>query len=134
MSNKSGDCLCGKIRYEVKGEPIGSEYCHCGMCQTTAGAPVMAWVDYNVDQIKWLNHKPTEYQSSEHCFRGFCDKCGSSLSFRHDQYPKFYTLTINSLDDPNEVKPVQHIHVEDKVNWCVIEDDLPRYMRSKSDG
>jgi hypothetical protein len=39
-----GGCLCGVVRYRATAVPTKSSYCHCRMCQRSAGAPVMAWV------------------------------------------------------------------------------------------
>ena len=37
-----GGCLCGRIRYRVLHVPIDAGYCHCRLCQQSAGTPVQA--------------------------------------------------------------------------------------------
>ena len=39
-----GGCLCGAVRYRISAEPHHAGYCHCRMCQRSAGAPVVAWL------------------------------------------------------------------------------------------
>ena len=39
-----GGCLCGGVRYRISAEPHHASYCHCRMCQRSAGAPVVAWL------------------------------------------------------------------------------------------
>jgi hypothetical protein len=32
-----GTCLCGKVRYEIRGPPQLMYYCHCRMCRKATG-------------------------------------------------------------------------------------------------
>ena len=38
----TGACLCGSLRYAITAPPIDAGYCHCRLCQRSAGAPVLA--------------------------------------------------------------------------------------------
>jgi hypothetical protein len=89
-------------------------------------------MDFKKEQIRWVGEEPGEYASSEFIRRGFCPKCGASISYRSAQYPDYYTLSIASLDDPNLVKPNYHIHTDSQVNWLVIEDDCKRYAGERT--
>jgi len=126
-----GGCHCGYIRYEISGEPFDGDYCHCRDCQRTTGGPVAAWMDYARQQVRWVAAQPTEYASSETIRRGFCPKCGCSLSYRSTQYPDYLTLSIVSLDDPNLCRPNYHIYTDSQVGWMTIDDDCERYPRSR---
>ena len=33
----TGSCLCGQVRYEIRGTPQAMYYCHCGMCRKATG-------------------------------------------------------------------------------------------------
>jgi hypothetical protein len=122
-----GGCLCGALRYQISGTPFEAEYCHCRMCQKSAGAVFINWMDFRAKQLRWATGKPSEYQSSKNTWRGFCNQCGSSLSFRDTRYPEYISLTIASLDNPNLVKPTRHIYTDSQVEWLTIEDDCNRY-------
>ena len=128
-ANKEGGCLCGAVRYSVSGPPFAAEYCHCRMCQKSAGAMVVCWMDFLVEQLTWVLGGPTEFKSSESVRRGFCAECGSTLSFRDTRHPEYFTLAIASLDDPNRVKPTYHIYTESQVKWLNIEDDCKRFRQ-----
>jgi hypothetical protein len=39
----NASCYCGRVQYEVQGEPISSKLCHCRGCQMLHGAP-FEWV------------------------------------------------------------------------------------------
>ena len=127
-----GGCLCGAIRYRTSAMPFLAEYCHCRMCQKAAGAAFGNWMDFEADQVVWLKGRPDEYRSSERIYRGFCSDCGSSLTFRSAENPRYLTLTINSLDDPDLVVPNQHIYTASQVAWLDIRDDCVRYEAQRT--
>lgn len=122
-----GGCLCGTIRYVVSGSPFAAEHCHCRMCQKSAGAVVVSWMDLRTEQLIWTAGELSEYNSSEHVKRGFCARCGSTISYRDTRHPAYITLTIASLDDPNRVRPKRHIFTESQVEWLIIDDDCKRF-------
>ncbi len=124
-----GGCLCGAIRFSIAGPPFMTEYCHCSMCRRSTGGPVACWMDFRSEQLTWVRGEPKEYHSSEHARRGFCESCGSSISFRDTRYPQYATLTIVSLDNPALAPPKRHIYVEDQLPWFVVKDDCVRFPR-----
>ena len=38
MSDYTGGCLCGAVRYKVTGEPVRVANCHCNDCRKVTGA------------------------------------------------------------------------------------------------
>ncbi|WOH35942.1 GFA family protein [Thalassotalea fonticola] len=127
-----GGCHCGDIRYEIQFKPFDADICHCRDCQKVTGSPIGVWMDFKTEQITWLKGVITEYQSSTNIFRGFCLKCGSTLSYRNSDQPAYFTLSITSLDDPNIVEPNYHIYTDNQVNWLTIQDDCKRYPKERS--
>jgi hypothetical protein len=99
------------------------------MCQKSAGAVFVNWMDFRAEQVTWTSAKPSEFESSETVRRGFCAECGSTLSFRDTRYPEYMTLTIATLDDPNLVKPTRHIYTDSQVKWLTIDDDCIRFPK-----
>jgi hypothetical protein len=132
LSNMEGGCLCGALRYSIFGKAFDSEYCHCRICQKSAGAVVVTWMDFKIEQLTWIKDKPTEYSSSENARRGFCQLCGSSLSFRDERHPDYVSLSTASLDDPNLVRPTYHIFTESQPEWLNIVDDCERYPQARA--
>ena len=119
MKQYAGGCLCGNIRYSVKGNPTFPHLCSCRMCQKWSGAPTVAWVEFPVDSIEWNGSGgvPSFYQSSEKTRRGSCPKCGGSICALDDGYDKI-SLTIATLDDPSSVVPgKQHSFSESAPKW-----------------
>ena len=81
MSNITGGCHCGAIRYQVEGELIVHALCHCSDCRRHAGAPMVGWTMYAEDAVKVTKGQPKIYQSSEHGRRHFCADCGTGLFY-----------------------------------------------------
>ncbi|MCR3911324.1 GFA family protein [Aeromonas hydrophila] len=127
-----GGCHCGHIRYVLSALPFATDFCHCRDCQRTTGAPVGAWMDFHTLEVNWLKGAPTEYASSDKVRRGFCPNCGATLSYRSLEYPDYLTLSITSLDHPEEVRPTYHIHTDRQLSWMPIADTFPRYSKGKS--
>ena len=80
MTNITGGCHCGAIRYQIEGEPIVHALCHCTDCRRHAGAPMVGWSMYAEDTLKVTKGTPKIYQSSEHGRRQFCADCGAACS------------------------------------------------------
>ena len=118
-----GGCQCGRIRYRAEGPRDRSSVCYCRMCQKASGAPFMAFVRFPVQQVHW-SKSPAVFASSNVVERGFCSDCGTPLSYRQVNGP-YVSLTINSLDNPEAVRPELRFSSEAEVSWCGTLADLP---------
>jgi hypothetical protein len=122
-----GGCLCGAARYRIDAEPHGANYCHCRMCQRSAGAPVVPWLTVASGDFAWTTGEPAVYRSSQKAERLFCPACGTQLVFREVAEPGHLDVTLASLDDPAGVRPSHHIWTTSRIVWFDTNDDLPRY-------
>jgi hypothetical protein len=93
------------------------------MCQKASGGPFMAFVRFPTRQVHW-SRSPATFASSNVVERGFCSDCGTPLSYRQVDGPNI-SLTINSLDDPEAVKPELRFSAHMEVSWCASLGDLP---------
>jgi len=50
---RTGGCLCGAIRYTVKGEPYKSGLCHCTDCRQVTGSAFLAYADWQPGQFEY---------------------------------------------------------------------------------
>ena len=126
----TGGCLCGAIRYSVNAEPRDQTICHCSLCRKAGGAPLVAWMTFPKDQVTFEGQY-TRYASSAEAERGFCSRCGSQLVFLAHAHPEEIDLTIASLDDPERVRPVDHIWSGDRLSWTDTLHELPHYVRRR---
>ena len=70
----------------------------------------------------------SEYRSSPQVVRGFCARCGTSLSYRHEGRGAEIDVTLATLDDPTLIAPVMHVWVQDQLPWMPIGDSLPQHQ------
>ena len=47
--DQSGGCLCGKVRYELKGPRYYGVLCHCVTCRRVTGGSFLAASIYPID-------------------------------------------------------------------------------------
>jgi adenylate cyclase len=130
----TGGCLCGDVRYEISKPAIDIGYCHCRMCQRFSGAPVIFGATYPIEAVQFTQGEPTYYKSSLIAERGFCKRCGSSLTYKPlaRRWTDWILIMGGTLDRPENFTPVWHLGVESQMPWLVIEDDLPRVRCDES--
>ena len=124
MSN--GGCLCGAVRYEVRGPLRDVINCHCGMCRRAHGGfgPHAKASKANItvtksDGLAW-------YKTSDVARRGFCRECGSGLFW--EPFDLDATgIIAGSLDAPTGLRTLGHIFVAEKADFYEITDGMPQY-------
>lgn len=122
----TGGCLCGTIRYSAVAEPHNVTHCHCRMCQRSVGAAMVTWMTFRSGEVAFAG-RLSYHRSSDKGRRGFCPECGASLTFTHKDLPDEVDVTVASLDNPEAVQPLDHIHTGAQSGWMKSGDDLPRY-------
>jgi hypothetical protein len=121
----TGSCLCGGVRYEVRGALRDVVACHCSQCRKTSGhfvamtnAPTTAIAFSAADSLTW-------YRSSESAERGFCKRCGGNLFWR-ELAGDTISIAAGTLDPPTRLRIERHIFVADKADYYEITDGAPR--------
>ena len=101
-----GGCKCGAVRYEAIGKPFVVAYCHCTDCRGFTGAPVVAWVAFETQNVRFNKGERKIYESSPGRDWGFCDQCGTSLTWEGNAFDRHITeFHISTLDKPEEFVP-----------------------------
>jgi len=121
---RAGGCLCGRVRYTVRGPLRGILLCHCGQCRRWHGhlgaytSAARGDVDLEgADAIVW-------FARSEHGRRGFCASCGSSLFFQ-DVGQDRLAIAAGSLDQPSGLAVIGQEYVADKADYVRLDDHVP---------
>jgi hypothetical protein len=121
----TGGCQCGAVRY-IAHEPLHrTHYCHCRMCQRATGNLFAALAGVSKNRLEWTKGQPKFFASSTMAERGFCEHCGTPLTFAYHEAARIY-VTIGSLDHPERAIPERHYGIESQLPWLHIHDDLPR--------
>ena len=126
---RTGGCQCGAVRYAVEGELGRPTICHCRMCQKAFGSFFGPFVTVKVDQFAWTRGEPKRFQSSNKIRRGFCEGCGTPLTFEWSE--DRIDLSIGSFDDPTDLKPVMQFSLESALPWVHELKDLPTRSASE---
>jgi hypothetical protein len=130
MSQWTGGCLCGAVRYFAKGEPLWAGHCHCKNCRKMSGAAFVTFAGFPPERFEWTKGEIAVYAATPDYRRGFCRECGSSVvSWRVSEVDKWIAPFLGSLDRAEDVKPQLHIFAKGQLPWLHVEDGLPRYAR-----
>lgn len=123
-------CLCGGVKFEVRG-PFGDiRYCHCTQCRKATGSAFSANAKISIDNWQILEGKEqiTEFEQKTGIFRAFCRKCGSPVYARLASEPGNIQVRVGSFIDAEDVNVVAHVWVSSKASWYDIDDLLPCYL------
>ena len=127
---RSGQCLCGAIRYQLSGEPKSVALCHCADCRRSAGAPVVAWAMFPEAALTLTQGTPKTINSSATAMRSFCADCGSGLFYRNEKnLPGIVDVQSGTLDDPNALPPAVQVQTAERLGWMKQFQDLPEFER-----
>jgi hypothetical protein len=124
----SGGCLCGQVRYEVRGVLRNVIACHCVQCRRTSGHFVaatacrrQAFTLVNYETLKW-------YCAISGFRRGFCSACGSNLFFEEEGAERV-SIAAGSLDAPQGLTIAAHIFASEAGDYYEINATVPVSQR-----
>jgi hypothetical protein len=112
----TGGCQCGAVRYALHAEPTGASICHCRMCQKAFGSFFAPLTGVPPDKFELTRGEMSIFRSSDQTERGFCQKCGTPLTFHYVGKPRI-SVSIGSLDEPEKFQPVEQFGIESRLSW-----------------
>jgi hypothetical protein len=116
-----GSCLCGAVRYEVKGPLRAVIGCHCRQCRKQTGH-YMAATAADLERFRIVKEEGLRwYRSSETAERGFCQICGSTL-FWQGSGRDYVAIAAGTLDGETGLTMAGHIFCADKGDYYEITD------------
>jgi hypothetical protein len=115
----TGSCLCGSVRYQVRGSLRDVLICHCQFCQRM-NTHVGAYSACAVSDLEFVSSRTLRwYRSSPKARRGFCSKCGSAL-FWEPTPPTHISISAGSLNQPTGLQIKEHIFLAQKGDYYEI--------------
>jgi hypothetical protein len=126
-----GQCICGAVRFEVRGPLRNVVLCHCTECRRWTGH---AWpatsapfdeLDFSEERgLRWIDSPDSEYDAR----RGFCSECGSSLFW---QVPgsRIVSIAAGCLDAPTGIRTVKQIWVDSAGDYYELDERIPSEPR-----
>ncbi len=107
-----GGCLCGAVRYSVRGDPVHVRRCHCANCRKESGSAFSVYALWPAEAFE-LSGELSSYDG-----RGFCPRCGSRLLDTSNPGDKLIEIRLGSLDEaPFELRPEDEIWVKRRESW-----------------
>ena len=130
-----GGCLCGAIRYRVKGNPLGAQVCHCTYCQRLTGSAFDVEVSISEENVELTGDGLTTYEhrsnESNRWLRShFCNRCGTTVMLTLERGPGRRVIMVGTLDDPNWVKIERHIWTRSAQHWMVFPQNVDCFEKS----
>ena len=120
---RTGGCLCGAVRYAVRGEPFHVGRCHCADCRKESGSAFTVYAQWPVAAFE-LSGELATYDG-----RSFCPRCGSRLVCLDASGVE---IRIGSLDDaPFELRPEAEIWVERRESWLPPVDGASQHAENR---
>ena len=128
MVRATGRCLCGAVRYDVRGPLRDVLLCHCEECRrwggylgafTAARADDLVLVDNSA--LLWVDSPESDRRGR----RGFCGECGSSLFWQAADAERIH-VAVGTLDRPTGLRVAGHWYAGDASDYDELSDGLPR--------
>lgn len=123
-----GSCLCGKVRYEIRGNLGIFQYCHCSRCRKVTGSAFGSNLFVSPEDFTWLSGRDFvtryELETAKYFATCFCRNCGSSLPWLA-KTGKAVVVPAGTLDGDPEIKPMQNIFCASRALWFEQPGTLP---------
>lgn len=125
-----GDCLCGTVRYAVRGAFKAIYNCHCSRCRKARAAAhttngFVATRDFRFEAGE-AHVQRYRLPGARYFGQAFCQSCGSGLP-RIDRDRGVVVTPFGGFNDTPPRTADAHIFVGSMAPWYVIGDHLPRF-------
>jgi hypothetical protein len=131
-----GGCLCGAVRYRVKGEPVVAPVCHCRFCQVRSGS-AFATMGYFRDAdvevrgtLKKYEHRSDE--SGRWLRIEFCPTCGTPVMHTAELRPGTRGISVGTFDRPGWFRPQRHVWTRSKHDWVTVPPDVEDFPQGSA--
>jgi hypothetical protein len=131
-----GSCLCGGVKFEIRGTTGPFELCHCSRCRKACGSAFGAGLRVRGEDLRLIQGQelirtfeapivdaPPPYTNR------FCGRCGSPAPVPAGD--DSWDVPAGTLDDDPGIRPDKHIYVDCKSSWYSIGDGLPQMTKSQ---
>lgn len=124
----TGECFCGKIKYEIDGGLFDARSCHCSRCRKAFSSQASAYALVDPLDFQWVSG--TEYLTTFASQKGygfqFCKQCGSTLCGIYNN--EVHGVTLGCLNEDPLIEIGRHIFIGSKASWEVIPAGVPQYQ------
>ena len=132
VTNITGGCMCGQVRYTITAEPSRSWLCHCRDCQRRSGSsfePLMSFPAESVGIQGNLKSFDMLGGSGQVLHRRFCPNCGSGVFAQSAARPGSIVVLAGTLDDPAVFAPTIEVFCDDAQPWVHAGSERQRFPK-----
>ncbi len=122
MSEVTGGCLCGALRFVARGAPYRVGLCHCMDCRKSHGSPFHASAIFPETAVTLTGAWATWGD------RSFCPTCGSQV-FAH--IADEIGLNLGALDQPSLFRPSYELWTIRREDWLPAFTGMRPYDRDR---
>jgi hypothetical protein len=124
--NLKGKCACGKVTFEVDGDPLVELYCHCRSCQTAHAAPLVAAAIFRASSVNYQGDvlRVTVTTRADASQRLICPSCGTKVI--NEPMPAVRAILPALCESAAWFKPQMHVQWQD--HTLELRDDLPKFL------
>lgn len=130
MTQFSGGCLCGAVRYACTAEPVMAGHCHCEDCRRSSGTGHCSHLmvpEAGVAITGMTTAFGRAADSGAVIMRHFCPTCGAAVFSRNPNMAGMVALRASSLDDLEVFKPQMHVYAARAPSWDRPGEGLPSF-------
>ena len=124
-----GSCLCGQVRYELRGELGPIVFCHCSRCRKATGTAHAANAVVGPEAFRWTagedNVVRYDLSTARSFATAFCKSCGSPMPHLTRSGLRVI-VPAGSLDEDPNAKPTCHAYWGSRTDWYEGDPDLPK--------
>ena len=137
MTGFSGGCLCGAIRYEVKGDPVRVAHCHCDDCRKATGSSFATNVFVREDDLVVTQGTPRSYShpadSGNTMTKEFCADCGSQLFGSGSGSTGVKHVKVGTIDDVSAaaIQPQIEVFTSKKMPFIRLNDETEHFEKGR---
>lgn len=128
MPTRTGQCLCGSVRYTIGAEPVAARICWCRDCQHIAsnGTVNILVPSESIEVTGVLTEYLSIAASGNQMRRRFCPACGSHLFANSSGRPQLTVVRAGTLDDTSGIRPTANIWCASAPGWACMDEALER--------
>lgn len=120
--NEEGGCLCGAVRFRLKGKPVRVSACHCSACQRRTGSAFGTGAYCRAEDVEITRGELRRYEhrsdESKRWIRyEFCGNCGTQLTWTAEALPGMRAVGLGTFDNPQGFKVERHGWMRSAHSW-----------------
>ena len=131
MSELTGSCSCGEVRFRLTSAPMFVHCCHCTDCQRQTGSAFVLNALIEADRVEILSGEPepvtmpTDSGLPHDIYR--CPNCRIAVWSTYGGRTQIRFVRVGTLDNPAALPPDVHIYTRSKLPWVTLPEGVPAF-------